>query len=99
MTKSARDERRSPPRQLQGADPQSGPPRISTLSPLSCTAATSNARKQTNKGRGRGGGVRKAGNAPPMGEPRPTGALSRHILIIVQNSDLVLLHWHPSCGD
>jgi hypothetical protein len=25
-------------------------------------------------------------------------ALERHILVIVQNSDLVLLHWHPSRG-
>src|SRR5258708_6819905 len=29
-------------------------------------------------------------------EHRPIGALKRHILVIVQNSDLVLVHWHPS---
>ena len=32
-------------------------------------------------------------------EHRPIGALKRHILVIVQNSDLVLLHWYPSRGD
>src|SRR5712692_8498128 len=29
-------------------------------------------------------------------EHRPIGAFKRHILVIVQNSDLVLLHWYPS---
>src|SRR6266404_5930987 len=30
---------------------------------------------------------------------RPIGAIKRHILVIVQKSDLVLLHWHSSRGD
>src|SRR5579863_9273301 len=34
-----------------------------------------------------------------IAEQRPIGALKRHILIIIQDSDLVLLHWHSSCGD
>src|SRR5260370_41795554 len=34
-----------------------------------------------------------------IAEHRPIGALKRHILVIVQNSDLVLLHWYPSRGD
>jgi hypothetical protein len=40
--------------------------------------------------------VLKYGDARSIAEHRPIGALQRRILVIVQNSDLVLLHWHPS---
>ena len=40
--------------------------------------------------------VLKYGDVRSIAEHRPIGALKRHILVIVQNSDLVLLHWHPS---
>src|SRR5438309_11066955 len=43
--------------------------------------------------------VLKYGDVRSIAEHRPVGALKRHILVIVQNSDLVLLHWHPSRGD
>src|SRR5713226_9444116 len=43
--------------------------------------------------------VLKYGDVRSIAEHRPIGALQRHILVIVQNSDLVLLHWHPSRGD
>src|SRR6202011_1513692 len=43
--------------------------------------------------------VLKYGDVCSIAEYRPIGALKRHILVIVQNSDLVLLHWHPSRGD
>src|SRR5258707_1555049 len=43
--------------------------------------------------------VLKYGDVRSIAEHRPIGALKRHILVIVQNSDLVLLHWHPSRGD
>ena len=43
--------------------------------------------------------VLKYGNVRSIADHRPIGALKRHILVIVQNSDLVLLHWHPSRGD
>src|SRR6202043_2047899 len=39
--------------------------------------------------------VLKYGHVRSIAEHRPIGALKRYILIIVQNSDLVLLHWHP----
>src|SRR6267378_4658748 len=38
----------------------------------------------------------KYGDVRSVAEHRPIGALKRHILVIVQNSDLVFLHWHPS---
>src|SRR5580704_9086148 len=38
----------------------------------------------------------KYGDLRSIAEHRPVGALKRHILVIVQNSDLVFLHWHPS---
>src|ERR1700692_533440 len=40
--------------------------------------------------------VLKYGDVRSIAEDRPIGALKRHILVIVQNSDLVLLYWHPS---
>jgi len=43
--------------------------------------------------------VLKYGDVRSIAEHRPIGALKRHILVIVQNSDLVLLHWHPFRGD
>jgi hypothetical protein len=43
--------------------------------------------------------VLKYGNVRSIADPRPIGARKRHILVIVQNSDLVLLHWHPSRSD
>ena len=43
--------------------------------------------------------VLKYGDVRSIAERRPIGAIKRHILVIVQNSDLVLLHWHPSRGD
>src|SRR6478609_7404174 len=39
--------------------------------------------------------VLKYGDVRSIAEHRPIGALKRHILVIVQNSDLVLLHWYP----
>src|SRR6185369_1359954 len=39
--------------------------------------------------------VLKYRDVRPIAEHRPIGALKRHILVIVQNSDLVLLHWYP----
>src|SRR6266436_5165290 len=43
--------------------------------------------------------VLKYGDVRSIAEHRPIGALERHILVIVENSDLVLLHWYPSRGD
>src|SRR5437016_2007150 len=43
--------------------------------------------------------VLKYGDVRSIAEHRPIGALKRHILVIVQNSDLVLLHWYPSRTD
>src|ERR1700688_5279813 len=40
--------------------------------------------------------VLKYGDVRSVAEHRPIGALKRHILVIVQNSDLVLVHWYPS---
>src|SRR6266853_371360 len=40
--------------------------------------------------------VLKYGDVRSIAEHRPIGALNRCILVIVQNSDLVLLHWYPS---
>src|SRR5216684_8632101 len=40
--------------------------------------------------------VLKYSDVRSIAEHRPIGALKRHILVIVQNSDLVLLHWHAS---
>src|ERR1700732_5427089 len=42
--------------------------------------------------------VLKYGDLRSIAEHRPVGALKRHILVIVQNSDLVVLHWYPSRG-
>src|ERR1700716_4074518 len=39
------------------------------------------------------------GDVRSIAKRRPIGALKRHILVIVQNGDLVLLHWHQSRGD
>src|SRR5258706_6774662 len=39
--------------------------------------------------------VLKYGDLRSIAEHRPIGALKRYSLIVVQNSDLVLLHWHP----
>src|SRR6266404_1883396 len=39
------------------------------------------------------------GDVRSIAKHRPIGALKRHISVIVQNSDLVLLHWYPSRGD
>jgi hypothetical protein len=39
--------------------------------------------------------VLKHSDVRSIAEHRPIGALKRYILIVVQNSDLVLLHWHP----
>src|ERR1700722_14971627 len=38
--------------------------------------------------------VLKYGDVGSIAEQRPIGALKRYILIVVQNSVLVLLHWH-----
>src|SRR5437870_8828271 len=43
--------------------------------------------------------ILKYGDVRSIAEHRPIGALKRHILVIVQNSDLVLLHWDPYRGD
>ncbi len=43
--------------------------------------------------------VVKYGDVRSIVEHRPIGTLQRHILVIVQNSDLELFHWHPSRGD
>src|SRR3984893_1897375 len=43
--------------------------------------------------------VLKYGDVRSIAEHRPIGALKRRILVIVQNSDLVSLHWHPSRSD
>src|SRR5712672_2734720 len=43
--------------------------------------------------------VLKYGDVRSIAKHRPIGGLKRHILVIVQNCDLVLLHWHPSRGD
>src|SRR6202158_2273898 len=43
--------------------------------------------------------VLKYGDLRSITEQRPIGALKRRILVIVQNSDLVFLHWHPARGD
>src|ERR1700682_6015466 len=40
--------------------------------------------------------ILKYGDVRSIAEHRPIGALQRRILVIVQNSDLVLLHWYPS---
>src|SRR6202790_1068725 len=40
--------------------------------------------------------VLKYGDIRSITEHRPICALKRHILVIIQNSDLVLLHWLPS---
>src|SRR6202051_753302 len=40
--------------------------------------------------------VLKYSDVRPIAEHRPIGALNRHILIIVQNSDLEFIHWYPS---
>src|SRR2546425_2927231 len=43
--------------------------------------------------------VLKYGDIRSIAEHRPIGALKCHILVIVQNGDLVLLHWYPSRSD
>ena len=43
--------------------------------------------------------VLKYGDVRSIAEHRPIDAFKRDILVIVQNSDLVLLHWYPSRGD
>src|SRR5258708_32819861 len=43
--------------------------------------------------------VLKCRDVRSITEQRPISALKRHILVIVQNSNLVLLHWHPSRSD
>src|SRR3989449_3957964 len=43
--------------------------------------------------------VLKYGDARSIAEHRPIGALKRHILVVVQNRDLVLLHRRWSHGD
>src|ERR1700726_4164651 len=40
--------------------------------------------------------VLKYGDVRSIAEHRPIGALKRHILVIVQNSNLELVHWYPS---
>src|SRR5258707_5097630 len=37
--------------------------------------------------------VLKYGDVRSIAEYRPVGAFERHILVVVQNSDLVLRHW------
>src|ERR1700736_5237989 len=49
-----------------------------------------------NQGVRIGNMVLKYSDVRSIAEHRPIGALKRHILVIVQNSDLVLLHWYPS---
>jgi hypothetical protein len=43
--------------------------------------------------------VLKYGDVRSIAEHRPIGTLKRDILVIVQNSDLVPVHWHPSRGE
>jgi hypothetical protein len=43
--------------------------------------------------------VLKYGDIRSIAEDRPIGALKRHMLVIVQNSDPVLLHRHSSNGE
>src|SRR5258706_13281475 len=43
--------------------------------------------------------VLKYDDVRSIAQYRPISALKRRILVIVQNSDLVLLHWHPSHSD
>ncbi len=43
--------------------------------------------------------VLKYGNIRSLADCRPIGAVKRHVLVVVQNSDLVFLHWPPSCGN
>jgi hypothetical protein len=43
--------------------------------------------------------VLKYGDVRSIAEHRPIGTRERHVLVIVQNSNLVFLHWHPSRGD
>src|ERR1700726_1225009 len=55
--------------------------------------------QQLNQGVRIGEVVLKYGDVRSITEHGPIGALKRHILVVVQHSDLVLLHWYPSCGD
>jgi hypothetical protein len=43
--------------------------------------------------------VLKYGDIRSIAEGGPIGALKRHMLVVVQNSDLVLLHRHSSHGE
>ena len=43
--------------------------------------------------------VLKYGNIRSVAECRPIGALKRYVLVVIQNSDLVFLHKHPSRGN
>src|SRR5260370_32317398 len=43
--------------------------------------------------------VLKYNDIRSIAEHRPIGALKRHVLVVVQNRDLVFLHWYPSRGD
>src|SRR6202011_1406612 len=42
--------------------------------------------------------VLKYGDVRSIAQYRPISALKRRILVIVQNSDLELVHWYPSCS-
>ena len=43
--------------------------------------------------------VLKCGDVRSIAEHRPIGALKRNILVVVQDSNLVLVHWYPSRSD
>jgi hypothetical protein len=40
--------------------------------------------------------VSKYGNIRSLANCRPIGAVTRYVLVVVQNSDLVFFHWRPS---
>src|SRR4029077_3712124 len=42
--------------------------------------------------------VAKYSDIRSIAEHRPIRALKRHVLVVVQNGDLVFLHWHPPPG-
>src|ERR1700730_4036247 len=42
--------------------------------------------------------VSKYSDIRSIAEYRPIGTLKRHVLVVVQNGDLVFRHWHPPPG-
>src|SRR6202043_1624532 len=60
------------------------------------TQTTSKVSNRSITASGSARGFCKYGDVRSMTEYRPIGAFKRRILVIVQNSDFVLLHWHLS---